>query len=90
MKVVISPCINLFFALKLKTNKRFNFGFIFTLLLFSKGANQNEDEDLPLPNIAPSKMVTEAVSLQSKDWQWKAVTVISRSLAPVSHYCQLD
>lgn len=81
MKVVISPCINFFFALKLKTNKRFNLGFIFTFIF--KGANQNEDEDLPLPNIAPSKMVTEAVSLQSKDWQWKAVTVISRSLAPV-------
>lgn len=28
-------------------------------------------------------MVTEAVSLQGEDWQWEAVIVISRSLAPV-------
>lgn len=67
MKVVICPCISLFSALKLKTNKRFNFRFIFTFIF--KGANQNEDEDLPPPNIAPSTMVTEAVSLQGEDWQ---------------------
>ncbi|MGZ1391206.1 hypothetical protein ACXO9X_04840 [Lactobacillus delbrueckii subsp. bulgaricus] len=63
MKVVIFPCISFPFALKLKINKRFIFTFIF------KGADHNEDEDLPPPNIAPSTMVTEAVSLQGEDWQ---------------------
>jgi hypothetical protein len=67
IKVVIFPCISFPFTLKLKTNKRFNFRFIFTFIF--KGADHNEDEDLPPPNIAPSTMVTEAVSLQGEDWQ---------------------